>query len=65
MPILAVGTEEGTVLLVDSRDGQLYQEIEVSKGAPGSITAITFLSDGELVVMSYDGIILFLSAKYS
>lgn len=65
MPILAVGTNEGIVLLIDTRDGQIFQEIEVSKGAPGSITGLGFLADGQLAVMTYDGIVLFLTAKRS
>jgi hypothetical protein len=65
MPVLAVGTNEGIILLIDTRDGQIFQEIEVSQGAPGSITGLGFLADGQLAVMTYDGIVVFLVAKRS
>ncbi|WP_217578600.1 caspase family protein [Mesorhizobium sp. GbtcB19] len=64
LPILAVGTNESTVLMVDTRDGQIIQEIEVSNGFAGNVAGLTFLSDRELVVLSYDGTVSFLSGRF-
>jgi hypothetical protein len=62
LPLLAVGTDESTVLLFDTRDGQMTQEIDISSGLPGSVSGVVFLSDRELVAVGFDGQALFLAA---
>ena len=49
-PILAIGTEESTVLLLDVRDGQICQELDVASGHPTPVSGLQFASDTELIV---------------
>lgn len=64
LPIVAVGTDESTVLLIDTRDGQIIQELEIANRAPGSISGLAFLSHGKLAALCYDGGMAFLSPKF-
>ena len=60
--MLAVGTDESTVILFDTRDAQITQEIDISTGRPRAVGGLAFLSDRELVAASAGGQVLFLSA---
>jgi WD40 repeat protein len=62
LPILVVGTDESTVILFDTRDAQIMQEIDISSGHPGAVAGLLFLSDRELVAVGSEGQVVFLSA---
>lgn len=62
LPILAVGTNESTLLLIDTRDWQIFQEIDLSTGFPGAVSGLIFLSDTELVMISAQGHAIFLAS---
>ena len=62
--MIAVGTNEGTVLLIDTRDAQILQEIEVTRGAPGSVYGVVFLAGDQLAVLCHDGNVIFFSPRY-
>jgi WD40 repeat protein len=64
LPLLAAGTNEGTVLLFDTRDGQLVQELEITSGVSSYIYGLAFLSEMELAVLSRDGGVLFFTAQF-
>lgn len=61
LPILAAGTDESTIMLIDTRDSQILQEIDISAGHPSYVYGLCFLSDSELVALGSDGQIIFLS----
>jgi WD40 repeat protein len=65
IPILALGSTEGTIHLLDSRDGQILQEIDATKGSASSICGLSFLSDHQLAALSTDGDAMFFAAKLS
>lgn len=59
LPILAIGTNESIVVLMDTRDYQIIQELDVGSGKPSIISGVHFLSDRELVVINGRGEITF------
>lgn len=61
-PFLAVGTDESTLLLLDTRDGQIFQEIDLSAGFPGAVSGLVFLSETELVTIGSEGHVTFLAS---
>lgn len=58
-PILALGTEESTVILIDVRDNTIFQEIDIGSGNPQRVEGVHFLSDTELVVVDARGHVTF------
>lgn len=63
LPLLAVGTDESSVLLFDTRDRQTVQAIEVGAGHVGSVVGVAFLDDTRLVVVDASGHVQFLYGK--
>jgi WD40 repeat protein len=59
-PILAAGTDESTVILFDTRDWQIIQQIDMTSGFPTVVTGLIFTADLNLVAMDASGQILFL-----
>jgi hypothetical protein len=62
LPILAVGTDESTVILLDTRDRQIVQELDLSTPFPGEVTGLTFISDTEFLALTTQGHVVFLSS---
>jgi len=62
LPIVAIGTEESTVILLDWRDRQIFQELDVTSGHPTVVSGIHFLSDRELVVVGGQGQVTFFAS---
>ncbi|WGI73341.1 caspase family protein [Sinorhizobium meliloti] len=62
LPIVAVGSTEGMIHILDSRDGQILQEIEATTS---SICGLVFLSDHQLAALCTDGEAMFFAAKLS
>lgn len=62
LPILAVGTQESTVVLIDIRDLQVFQVLDVGSGHSSMVAGLHFLSDRELVVADGRGRITFFGA---
>ncbi|MBB3952655.1 caspase family protein [Aureimonas jatrophae] len=62
MPILAVATQESSVVLLDTRDRQVIQELDVGSGNPAIVSGVHFLSDRELVVVGGHGEVTFFGA---
>lgn len=60
LPLLAVGTNESTVVLFDTRDRQTVQTIEVGAGHVGGVVGVAFLDDARLVVVDSSGNVQFL-----
>lgn len=59
LPILAIGTEESTVVLLDTRDMQVIQELDVGFGNSAMVAGVHFLSDDELAVVGGRGEVTF------
>lgn len=62
LPILAVATQESSIVLVDTRDLQVIQELDIGSGNSSTVAAVHFLSDKELVVISGRGDVAFFGA---
>ncbi len=62
LPILAVATQESSVVLLDSRDRQVIQELDVGSGNSAIVSGVHFLSDHELVVIGGRGEFTFFEA---
>lgn len=62
LPLIAVGTSESTLLLIDIRDNQIVQEINILTNFADSIPNVVFLSDTELVTISNDGLVTFMAS---
>lgn len=60
LPLLAVGTNESTVVLFDTRDRQTVQMIELGAGHVGSVVGVAFLDDARLVVVDSSSNVQFL-----
>ncbi|MDB5711580.1 MAG: hypothetical protein JWL96_3650 [Sphingomonas bacterium] len=58
-PMLAIGTQESTVLLIDTRDGQVVQEIDIGSGHTTVVSGLHFLKGGVLVVVDGRGHVTF------
>ncbi|WP_434130905.1 caspase family protein [Methylocaldum sp. GT1BB] len=59
LPILAVGSSEGLVYLIDTRDGQVFQTLDTSAGQGKSINGIQFIESDTLVVLTGDSSVNF------
>ena len=62
LPILAVATQESSVVLLDTRDRQVIQELDVGSGSSAIVWGVHFLSDHELVVVGGRGEVTFFGA---
>ena len=62
LPILAVATEESSVILLDTRDRQVIQELDVGSGYSSIVSGVQFLSDQELAVVGGRGEVTFFGA---
>ncbi|MFT8762911.1 MAG: caspase family protein [Gluconobacter potus] len=62
LPILAIATEESSVVLLDTRDLQVIQELDVGSGNSSMVAGVHFLSDNELTVIGGRGEITFFGA---
>lgn len=63
LPILAVGTQESSVVLLDTRDRQVIQELDVGSGNSAIVSGVHFLSDHELAVVGGRGEVTFFGAQ--
>lgn len=59
LPILAIATQESSVILIDTRDHQIIQEIDVGSGNSAYVSGVHFLTDYELVVIGGRGDVTF------
>ncbi|MGZ8284666.1 MAG: hypothetical protein ACXW27_02280 [Allosphingosinicella sp.] len=62
LPILAIGTEESTVLLLDWRDRQIFQELDVTSGHSTIVSGMKFFSDREFAVVGGQGQVTFFAS---
>lgn len=62
LPILAVATQESSVVLLDTRDHQVIQELDVGSGNSAIVSGVHFLSDHELAVVGGRGEVTFFGA---
>jgi len=62
LPILAVATQESSVILLDTRDLQVIQELDVGSGNSSMVAGVHFLSDHELAVVGGRGEVTFFGA---
>jgi hypothetical protein len=62
LPILAIATQESSVVILDTRDGQVIQELDVGSGHSAIVSGVHFLSDRELVVVGGRGDVTFFEA---
>ena len=62
LPILAVATEESSVVLLDTRDCQVIEELDVGSGNSATVSGVQFLSDHQLVVVDGRGAVTFFGA---
>ncbi|AWI89227.1 hypothetical protein C0214_13735 [Methylobacterium sp. DM1] len=62
LPILAIATKESTVILLDIRDLQILQELDVGSGHSAMVSGVHFLSDHQLVVIGGRGEVTFFGA---
>ncbi len=62
LPILAISTQESSVVILDTRDGQVIQELDVGSGHSSIVSGVHFLSDRELVVVGGRGDVTFFEA---
>ena len=62
LPILAVATQESSVVLLDTRDRQVIQELDVGSGNSAIVSGVHFLSDHELAVVGGRGDVTFFAA---
>lgn len=63
LPIVAIGTAEASVVLLDTRDMQILQELDLGCGHSVSVSGIHFLSDSELVVVDARGNVTFFASS--
>ncbi|MGN6306791.1 MAG: caspase family protein [Mesorhizobium sp.] len=63
LPILAITTQESSVVLLDTRDLQVIQELDVGYGNSSLVAGVHFLSDHELVVVGGRGDVTFFGAS--
>lgn len=61
-PLLAIGTDESTIVLLDRRDGQIVQEIDITATLPGEVPGLVFLDDKTLVAVGSEGQVVYFSA---
>jgi len=61
-PTLAIGTQESTVILIDIRDLQIIQELDVGSGCSSMVAGLHFPSDRELIVVDGRGRVTFFGA---
>jgi Caspase domain len=62
LPILAIATQESSVILLDTRDLQVIQELDVGSGNSSIVAGLHFLLDHELVVIGGRGEVTFFGA---
>jgi WD40 repeat protein len=62
LPILAVGSDEGIVSLIDLRDGQVFQTIDAAAGRGQDVEGLYFANDSTFVVLSKDAVVSFYSS---
>lgn len=62
LPILAIATQESSVVILDTRDRQVIQELDVGSGHSAIVSGVHFLSDRELVVVGGRGDVTFFQA---
>lgn len=53
-PILAVGSNEGLVYLIDTRDGQVFQILDTSAGRGRSVNGVCFIEPNMLAILTGD-----------
>jgi hypothetical protein len=58
-PILVIGTEESSIIVLDTRDGQIVQEIDIGSGFTAEVSGMHFLGSGELAVVDGRGHVTF------
>lgn len=63
LPLLAIATGESTVILLDTRDRQVIQELDVGSGYSSQVAGVHFLSDDALVVVGGRGDVTFFGAR--
>ena len=62
LPIIAIATQESSVVLLDTRDLQSLQELDVGSGNSSMVAGVHFLSDHELAVIGGRGEVTFFAA---
>ena len=62
LPILAVATQESSVVLLDTRNRQVIQELDVGSGNSAIVSGVHFLSERELAVVGGRGDVTFFGA---
>lgn len=62
LPMLAIATQESSVVLLDTRDLQIVQEFDVGSGNSSIVAGVHFLSDHELAVVGGRGEITIFAA---
>ena len=62
LPILAIATQESSVILLDTRDRQVIQELDVGFGSSSIVSGVNFLSDHEIAVVGGRGDVTFFRA---
>lgn len=59
LPLLAIGSSEGIVTIIDIRNWDAYQQLDASGGRQTELTGLAFTADNTLVVATKDRHVLF------
>lgn len=59
LPLLAIGSSEGLVTIIDTRNWDHYQQLDASGGRETELTGLAFTADNTLVVATKDRHVLF------
>lgn len=59
LPLLAIGSSEGIVTIIDIRNWDAYQQLDASGGRETELTGLAFTADNTLVVATRDRHVLF------
>ncbi|WP_435036335.1 caspase family protein [Pseudomonas neuropathica] len=59
LPLLAIGSSEGIVTIIDIRNWDAYQQLDASGGRETELTGLAFTADNTLVVATKDRHVLF------
>lgn len=59
LPLLAIGSSEGIVTIIDIRSWDVYQQLDASGGRETELTGLAFTDDNTLVVATKDRHVLF------
>lgn len=62
LPILAIATQESSVVILDTRDRQVIQELDVGSGHSAIVSGVHFMSNHDLVVVGGRGDVTFFQA---